>query len=107
MNTELSNSQQAYKEYLEKHKQYFDKDFIKDKTLKDIIYEILKKMFLNFGKSMFLCIFISDILLFVKENYAITKIDKSEIEKAWKITKKIRLLNLKIANQIHYLTKNF
>lgn len=105
MNLELPNAQLAYRDYIEKHKQYFEKDFIKDKTLRDIIYEIAKKMFLNFGKSMFLCMFISDILSFVEENYNITKISKAEIKKARKRIKNIGLLNLKIADELYELTK--
>lgn len=107
MKLELSNTQLAYKDYIEKHKQYFQKDFIKDKILKDIIYELTRKMFLNFGKSMFMCIFINDILSFVEENYAITKISKAEIKKACMRIKNIRLLNLKIADEIRNLTKDF
>lgn len=67
------NSQLAYEDYIEKHKQYFEKDFIKNKTLRNIIYELTKKMFLNFGKSMLFCMFISDILSFVEKNRTITK----------------------------------
>lgn len=37
-------------------------------------------MFLNFGASMFVCIFISDILSFVEENYAITKISRPRLK---------------------------
>lgn len=107
MNLILSDTQLAYKDYIEKHKQYFEKDFIKNKTLRGIIYEITKKMFLNFGGSMFLCIFISDILSFVEKNHDITKINRVEIKKARKRIKNIRLLNLKIADEIRNLTKDF
>ena len=107
MKLELSNTQLAYKDYIEKHKQYFQKDFIKDKILKDIIYELIRKMFLNFGKSMFMCIFISDILSFVEENHDITKINRVEIKKARKRIKNIRLLNLKIADEIRSIIKDF
>ena len=107
MNLELQNVQLAYKDYIEKHKQYFQKDFIKDKILKDIIYELIRKMFLNFGKSMFMCIFISDILSFVEENHDITKINRVEIKKARKRIKNIRLLNLKIADEIRSIIKDF
>ena len=101
------NSQLAYKDCLEKHKQYFEKDFIKDKTLKDIIYELTRKMFLNFGKSMFMCILIDDILSYAEENRTITRIKRSEIEKTCKRIENIRLLNLKIANEINKLTEYF
>lgn len=101
------NLQKEYILYLKQHKQYFEKDFIKNKTLRNIIYEITKKMFLNFGKSMLICMFISDILSFVEENRTITKINNNEIKKACNSIKNIRLLNLKIANEIQSLIKNF
>ena len=64
-------------------------------------------MFLNFGKSMLICMFISDILSFVEENRTITKISNNDIRKASNSIKNIRLLNLKIANEIQSLIKNF
>lgn len=107
---DIEKEQDAKKEYidfLQRNQQFFDQNFIKDKTLKDIIYKPIQKMFLNFGKSMFLCLFVNDILSFIAENYAITQVDKTEFKKACKIIKNIRYLNLKIANEFHSLTKGF
>lgn len=107
---DFENKQDSLKEYikyLKRNQQFFEKSFIKGKVLKDIIYKPIQKMFLRFGASMFLGIFIGDILLFVKENYVITKVDKAKLEKVCRIMKNIEELNLKIANELYALTKNF
>jgi hypothetical protein len=103
----LSDCQFTYNDYIKRNQQFFEKSFIKGKVLKDIIYKPIQKMFLRFGASMFLGIFIGDILLFVKENYVITKVDKAKLEKVCRIMKNIEELNLKIANELYALTKNF
>ena len=95
----------AYINYCKKNHKYFEYDFLKDKTLKEILYSPMRKMFLNLGASMFLCQILLDIARNIQCNQDCLDIDTKSLNTAIKKFKIIISLFNKILDEFEVLIK--
>ena len=89
----------AYINYCNKNQEYFEYDFLKDKTLKEILYLPMRKMFLKFGASLFLCQFLIDVCRNIQPNQIFLNVDKKLTNKVNKKFENIMSLFNKISEE--------
>lgn len=101
--SELDEMATVYVNYCKKNHKYFEYNFLKNKTLKEILYSPMRKMFLKLGISMFLCQFLYDISCNIRQNQDFLNIDKNLADETNKKFKNMINLFNKILKELEIL----